>query len=240
MRERGAEGDADDHGTATLEDCEDVAIAADKFQHTLFGLTLDGHVYWEAYNTTYSTPLASTPSWLNPDLRDALGFSGDEVVTNVDFERYRLVADNLPPSMMVLARPMERLYRGTEQGGSDADLIGGDSYAVATYDRKTTEADFTLEGPADGNDETCKWRREMVPRLHKGMAVTLYQDWPETRRSSESCDGETYNSLQTTELDGYRGRLLGWMSENAAGLIRWPGRLRSRAAMTLRFKERDG
>jgi len=241
LRTRGAVGDADDRGVDTLEDLENAAVGGGAYDKTHFGVTEDGHVWWEVFYSTYptGTPVATTPTWHAADLRDALGFSGNEVVTNVESYRYRLVADNPIPGFMLPERPLTRLDRGTEQGGSAAALIGGGSYHVETHDYATAEIDFILGGPADAVDETCQWRRDMVPRLHDGAPVTVYQDWPETRRNGVGCMDDTYDTLRTVEHDGYRGRLLLWMQGNAASMMRWAGALRSRSSVALRMRERE-
>jgi len=239
-RTRGSVGDADDGTTdGCLEALEDAVASTGSSQHTHMGLTADGRVWWEVTYTTYATTAAAAVTWNNPDLRDALGFTGDEIVTNVDVYRYRIEGTNVPPSLMLFERPLTRVDHGTEQSGSSAALIGGGSYHVDVSDYPTTEVDFIIGGPADAVDESCRWLRTMVPQLHDGAPVTLYQDYPEFRRRGWACLGDNYDSLRTVEHDGYRGRLLLWMTGNAGSLLRWAGALRSRASIALRMRERE-
>lgn len=176
-----------------------------------WGINNAGKVY-----CTRPTGTSDPITWLSTTFAYRLGFTKNETEVNVD-GRSTLTATYMCPGCYFPSRSIETIERITRETTGTQQLTSGavSSNHVATL--SGWRIVFWVDGPADETDSHRLWIERCVQEFwHLGTGVTLYQHWGDTRRGLAAWkvrgSQKAYDLLYTTEYNGYRGRLLTWIS----------------------------
>jgi len=237
LRELGIVADADDsHATDNIQTLDNTAN--DPVARSIqWGLTDAGYVYWSA------PALAgiAAPTWTDTAFRDALGFSGAEVIDTATYPGLSFMAADHRPRAYALhpTRPVERQTRTVAHMATAARRMDGAWSSNLAGHFPGWAVEFYLDGPADSRDLHRGYLEAFLETVRHGARVTLYQDLGETRRALPPPNAGDYSELYTPELNGYRGRLLLRLDPSSGSNYdaRWPSDLRRRKLVTLNFTD---
>jgi len=189
----------------------------------------------------WSTPgLDSDIVWDNDTLKRELGFTGDEprVSASSTFGAWSF-SDGLTRGIVIPWRPFVFNDPFVEQEGDAKRQRNGDWTGVDRGSFVLRRFAFWLDGPSEvctavgpsrRYDNSEHWLRYCLPRLITGRVVTLYQDWGDSRTAAYTTDGAEYSNTVTVEIEGYRGRLFGRVTNTAkARALTWPHRIKRRS-----------
>lgn len=192
----------------------------------------DGHAHW-------SSPSSTSITWVNTSFRDALGFTGSETVTFSPLFGYASTSTYPIAGVIVPSRPVARQNPGAIEETSAKRTMGNGwaSSTRGTFQQHTIF--FYLDGPLDCKDEMQHWLRRCLPYLSTGRGVTLYQDWGDSRLAARDFDNlDAYSDTYTSEENGFRGRIEGWVVDNSgARYMEFEHRYRRRIPLTLVIEE---
>lgn len=236
-----AESDADGaFPTTNLEYLEHDAGVSDDSR---WGLTDAGYVY-----TSWATGGAGGLTWGVTDaavaFRERLGFTGEETTTTTGNLNV-VVAANRPKGFIVPTRPLAQQNRAYDHDTRTARLRGGGAALNRVTEWHEQRIAFKVGGPAAEVDEARHWLDRCLPYMRPGENVTLYQDWPETRRGRADLNRPAadapYGVLYTGERDGFRGRVrcIRGLSDTGAQVTNWTNDVRLLFEVQMTLEERD-
>ena len=192
----------------------------------------EGRAVW---SSTTNTAL----SWTSTTFRDALGFDGSESVIAGAGGTYTSTSTYPIAGVLIPSRPVARQNPGVAEESSSRRTMGDGwvSSCRGTFQQHTVV--FYIDGPLDCKDEMSHWLRRCLPRLCNGRKVTLYQDWGDSRLAAREFDNvDAYSLTYTSEEDGFRGRIEGWVADNSgARFMEFENRYRRRIPATLLIEE---
>jgi len=200
------EGDADALApTTNLEALDHSYVVAETVRWGIRLVDGRGHVY-----TAREEGMGGPVTWISASFRQRLGFSGREVETT-DGDIKMLTADNPLPGFIVPQRPIDDIIPGYGAQVEAERLRGGSPVSSEISDWTTFRLSFYLGGRASRINESTHWHRYVLPYLHPGRLVTVYQEWGDPRRARHdrirTSNDEAYSTLYTEEFEGRRGRL---------------------------------
>ncbi len=198
LRPRGGPGDLDDDGF-TLQSLDPL---------TWWGIER-GRVWWA------TTAATTGMDWLSTTFRDRLGFTGDEELT-VWGDLYDVrgqIADRLLPGWVEPSRPLRRQRPRSESIGATVRLIDGSYASSEIGDYRGWTIEGWIDGLQDVGDDLHRHYLDLIAHYAPpGWPLTLYQDVGESRRTLDprraTADRDPYDLLYTSEVGGYRGRIL--------------------------------
>lgn len=203
LRVRNSPFDLDDTGIWCLED---------ELEGLTWGVQEDGRIWWASEEKP--TVIGGLPSsWGQAAIMRRLGFTGLEPMITWGtglHQRHGQVATY--PVGVCPSRPLRRQLPRVESVGGELRLTDGrySGVTVGTY------PGWDLEGWIDGRldlgiDQHRVWLDLITKWAPPGRPLTFYQDMGESRRASREPGDQfrdAYSSLYTSEMAGYRGRIL--------------------------------
>ena len=191
----------------------------------------DGHAAW-------ASPSSAAISWASTDFRDLLGFTVNEAVTLTAPSTYGSTSTYPIAGVLV---PSREVVRQPPRVHEESSFMRTDSNGLVGVLRNTFPQhalDFHLDGPLDCKDEMSHWLKKCMPRLSNGRRINFYQDWGDSRLAANVW-AQDYGDTYTVELDGFRGRIEGWVADNGgARAMTFPFRLRRRIPLSIIIEER--
>lgn len=227
--------DLDDKGgTRTLETADN--DAAGGVQRDLrWGINADGKVYAVRRTGTHD-PI----TWVSTSFRDRLGFTGDEVEAT-DGNYKVLTATCHLPGLIPPSRVTDRHEFEPKSHGASLALMDGSMSGVTLATTIDHRIQWFLDGPGDCVEMWQHFQRRVIPYLGPGTRLTWYQEGiGDTRRAAPAhivtTSQPAYDVLYTTQSNGYRGRIIGFIHEGDHP-IRWPGVHMHRVPMEFLLRE---
>ena len=229
MRNKSTVNDAD--GFTTLPSLEELDRAANTGYFITWFIDDSGRV-----NCSYVSG-AGDISWSSTEIRDLLGFTGDETPTGTTHKL--LTATYKASGVLIPSRPYQSHHLRGENVAQARRLIGGGyvSNHIGTY--VTSVLRFDLDALLDSSDDYRHFTDRWVPLCSPGERVNFYQGWGDSRRALPSASVNSsqpaYDTLYTSEDNGEYGRVRGSLITEAFDLI-YPGRLKRRVPVTMEIE----
>lgn len=176
-------------------------------------------------------------SWSSTEIRDLLGFTGDETPTGTTHKL--LTATYKASGVLIPSRPYQSHHLRGENVAQARRLIGGGyvSNYIGTY--VTSVLRFDLDALLDSSDDYRHFTDRWVPFCSPGERVNFYQGWGDSRRAlpsaSVNSSQSAYDTLYTSEDNGEYGRVRGSLITESFDLI-YPGRLKRRVPVTMEIE----
>ena len=176
-------------------------------------------------------------SWSSAEIRNLLGFTGDETPTGTTHKL--LTATYKASGVLIPSRPYQSHHLRGENVAQARRLIGGGyvSNHIGTY--VTSVLRFDLDALLDSSDDYRHFTDRWVPFCSPGERVNFYQGWGDSRRALPSASVNSsqpaYDTLYTSEDNGEYGRVRGSLITEAFDLI-YPGRLKRRVPVTMEIE----
>ena len=176
-------------------------------------------------------------SWSSTEIRDLLGFTGDETPTGTTHKL--LTATYKASGVLIPSRPYQSHHLRGENVAQARRLIGGGyvSNHIGTY--VTSVLRFDLDALLDSSDDYRHFTDRWVPFCSPGERVNFYQGWGDSRRAlptaSVNSSQPAYDTLYTSEDNGEYGRVRGSLITESFDLI-YPGRLKRRVPVTMEIE----
>lgn len=197
--------DEDEPAFNSLQYMDNAAFAVDDYNWLM---TDDGYVMlsWGTLSATFD------PNWQNDELRQYLGFTGDETVQAGADHRY--VKATYPPAWVLLPDSLAEYRPGVNRDGV-AVQVGRQFYPVNRGDYPAISVGFYLRGPATQDDQITHFHERFIPLVPQGGRLTLYRSWGDPRRAKREHTASTvtgeepYTLTRNAEFDGERGRFVG-------------------------------
>ena len=206
MRARGAIADADDvWNTGNIVSLEQRLNLAGRIDDRI-GINQNGHVFvtWQDFLNRGSL------TWPSATFRNRLGFDGTTGETALfgGTTHYRAIANNPLPGFLVPTRPLGSITLVRTNDGAQAVRLGdGTMHSFRPMTFPVYEMDFWLGGSVASVDEHRHFLDHFLRYAEVGQRCTLFQEWGDSRRAIDNRTINSYSLLQTTEYNGYRGRL---------------------------------
>lgn len=228
-RSRG-NSDIDDTASNTLEGQDVSATGLD----TRWMIDDQGHVVNSASVTISAITWTSTTL----EMRNYLGFTGEEVATNENF--YNITRATYPcTGVLVPSRPYQDNHLIVNNVSQSKRKIGG-GYAsnfIGSY--ITSSVGFDLDARLDEIDLYRHFTDKFISHISLGERLNFYQVWGDSRRSLISSDANTsqpaHDLIYTSSRNGYEGRIRGSMTNSTFDLV-YPTRLRRRVPVRMRIE----
>jgi len=221
--------DSDSFGLSSLESLDNTALSSETITWTL---TDEGFVQCHYTNTQGDI------SWNSTEIRDLLGFTGDEDPV-VDGAESRLTASKHSKTVLFPTRPIQSQHSNVENVAQFRRFIGG-GYAsnfVGSY--VTTLLNFDLDAQLDSKDDYRHFANQFARFISPGERINFYQCWGDSRRSLRddqiTSSQSAYDLLFTSEVNGERGRLRASCLTPSFDL-NYPVRLHRRVPVTLELE----
>jgi len=176
-------------------------------------------------------------SWSSTEIRNLLGFTGDETPTGTTHKL--LTATYTASGVLIPSRPYQSHHLRGENVAQARRLIGGGyvSNHIGTY--VTSVLRFDLDALLDSSDDYRHFTDRWVPYCSPGERVNFYQGWGDSRRALPSASVNSsqpaYDTLYTSEDNGEYGRVRGSLTTESFDLI-YPGRLKRRVPVTMEIE----
>ena len=230
IRDRSAVSDADVFGLASLEERDQAAMSDDRIS---WFIDDTGRVA-----SSYLTSLGSI-SWSSTEIRDLLGFTGDETPVVYSSSYSLITATHKAAGVLVPSRPYQRHHIKAENVSQSRRLIGGGyvSNYVGTY--ATSMLNFDLDARLDLSDDYQHFIHRWMPYASSGERVNFYQSWGDSRRALRTdqinASQPAYDSLFTSESNGDCGRIRSSIVTPVFDLS-YPTRLRRRVPVSMELE----
>ncbi|MGA1718195.1 MAG: hypothetical protein ACO38Q_05300 [Aquiluna sp.] len=230
LRNKSTINDAD--AFSTMPSISEIDRAANATQISWF-LDSEGRV-----NCSYLTSIGHI-TWDSSDVRDLLGFTGDETPTTYATSYSLLTATHKAAGVLIPTRPYQQHHLRGENMGQARRLIGGGyvSNYIGTY--ITSILRFDLDALLDSTDDYQHFVNRWLPYCGSGERVNFYQGWGDSRRSlptaSVYAGQPAYDTLYTSEDNGAYGRIRGSLTTDKFDLV-YPGRLRRRVPVSMEIE----
>ena len=182
----------------------------------------------------YRTSLGDI-TWNSTAIRDALGFTGDEVPV-VDGTVSRLTSTYKSHSVLLPSRPYQSHHLRVENLSQSRRKIGGGyvSNYIGTY--ITSVLRFDLDALLDSQDDYRHFANKWLKLCSEGERVNLYQSWGDSRRAlitaDVNADQPAYDDIYTSENNGELGRVRGTLLSAQFDLT-YPSRLKRRVPVNM-------
>jgi len=225
-----AVNDADEFPLTSLTELDSTAQSATDI--TWF-IDSDGRV-----NCSYLSSIGHI-SWSSSEIRDLLGFTGDETPVTYATTYSLLTATHKAAGVLIPTRPYQQHHLRGENMGQARRLIGGGyvSNYIGTY--ITSILRFDLDALLDSTDDYQHFVNRWLPYCGSGERVNFYQGWGDSRRSlptaSVYAGQPAYDTLYTSEDNGAYGRIRGSLTTDKFDLV-YPGRLRRRVPVSMEIE----
>ena len=226
IRERGTTNDIDDVNTTNC--LEQLDINANSSSEIHWYIDNNGHV-----NCDYDLSLSDI-TWDSVSFRDALGFTGDEVVSTTVYSK-TITASNPLKGALFPSRPIESHHLSVESVVDYQRIIGGGYTSNSRGAYTSSILRFHLDASADQKDLYKHFIDSFVPYVATGEKIVFYQEWGDSRRASTSV-ASNYGLLYTVEDEGYKGRILGHLTDPTSFDLSYPSRIRRRVPISMRIE----
>lgn len=243
LRDLGDENDADDPSNVNVvleqRDNNENDNANRNFR---WFVTDAGHIGWACRSSVAAS--ASPVTWVSTGLRDLMGFSGNEPISNDGFSNYQ-IGDYPAQACLVPTRPVETLTRHSDRVDAAVGLVNGRIVGNLAGTYQHVDVAFWIDGPMDSTNLHRHWLERVTPYMSRGRRVSFYGEWGDPRRGLLGYDvTETqpaYDLLYTSEQDGEYGRTRSRVAldESARTVVQWPGSLRRRAPAVLLLRKAE-
>lgn len=228
-RDRSTINDADVFGLDSLEKLDQAAHA----NGIAWLLTDDGYV-----QCSYNTALGHI-TWSSTELRDLLGFTGNESPSTYATSYSLLTATHKASGVLIPSRPYQRHHLRAENVGQSRRLIGGGYVSNHIGSYITSSLGFALDALLDEVDDYRQFTDRWVPYCSTGERVNLYLGWGDSRRALRSAlvtgSQAAYDELYTSEDNGEYGRVRGSLTTNSFELV-YPTRLKRRVPVDMEIE----
>jgi len=228
MRDRGAEGDADDiYSTTCLEYLHKIHVANPNLRWLIND---EGKC-----EVRYLTSIGSLV-WSSTTFRDRLGFTGSESVVASGTWSV-ITADNYMGGVLIPSRPVENHHMKIQQVTSSRRKLGGGytSNMLGSYNQSSIR--FHLDASADQRDLYRHYTDHFIKYVGEGERINFYQQWGDSRRSlitaSINTSQPAYDLLYTSEMNGERGRIRGSMISGQTYDLVYPTRIKKRVPIII-------
>lgn len=229
MRDKSTINDAD--AFATLTSLEELDRAANPGYFVTWFIDDTGRV-----NCSYVSG-AGDISWSSTEIRNLLGFSGEETPTGTTYKL--LTATYKASGVLIPSRPYQSHHLRGENVAQARRLIGGGYVSNQIGSYITSVLRFDLDALLDTSDDYRHFLDNWVPFCSPGERVNFYQGWGDSRRSLPSASVNStqsaYDTLYTSEDNGEYGRVRGSLVTESFDLI-YPGRLKRRVPVTMEIE----
>lgn len=237
LRARSSAADLDDiHASDCLEARLNAKFSA-VVQSVRVAFTADGRLTISA-----PTSVFSSMAFASAAVRAAIGASGNETTTTANSYRY-WTADYYFPGLLIPTRTWRGLQPESLDVGSAVRSASGALSGTNLGSFRRWAADFYLDGPADLRDLHMHYVQRCAPHWVRGRSLAVWQEWGDPRRALDphevTADQPPYDTLYTSERGGYQGRRRLVVSADAAPArqVRWPGKQRQRAPVSLLLED---
>ena len=214
----------------TLQDIHATALSDGDLRWLI---TDDGYVQLK-----YKTSLGSF-SWDSTSFRDRLGFTGDETVsTSIVTPTFDTITATYPlAGALFPSRPIENHHLMVESVSDYQRIIGGGYTSNSRGAYTSSILRFHLDASQDQKDLYRHFIDKFVPYVATGEKITFYQEWGDSRKSASIVSQEgDYSSSYTIEDDGYKGRIVGHLTEPRSFDLFYPSRIRRRVPIQMRIE----
>jgi hypothetical protein len=221
--------DADDFGLTSLQELDNTAMGSSSITWLI---TDSGHTQCH-----YPTAVGDL-TWLNDELRNLLGFTGDEQPV-LDGLTYRLTSTYKCSGVLIPSRPYQSHHLSVEQVSQSRRKIGGGYVAnyIGTY--VSSQLTFDLDALLDAVDDYRHFTNKFLPLVSDGERINFYQSWGDSRRAlitaDVNADQPAYDSLYTSEHNGAYGRIRGSL-KTASYDLSYPTRLQRRVPVSVEIE----
>ena len=188
-----------------------------------WGIDSDGHVFSSWPQGVGDLSWRGTAAAVA--LRNALGFTGNEVISPVVIGgRQTVTAAYVCPSLLFLTRGFSRWNERLVQDSSVVQMLSGELRGRKHYTAVEYDLSFSLKGPTATRDESAWALRRVFPLLTKGARCSVYLRWGDPRRSRSEAElftGRTTDVIgasasNTTLFSGLEGRRMCRVSSASA------------------------
>jgi len=219
-----------DNVANTLQKIHSAAVSDDDLRWLI---TDEGYV-----QIKYKTSLGAF-SWDSTSFRDRLGFTGNESAsTSIVVPTFDTITATYPlPGALFPSRPIENHHLMSESVSDFNRIIGGGYTSNSRGVYTSSVLRFHLDASQDQKDLYRHFTDQFLPYVGTGEKITFYQEWGDSRRSSTIVDrsGE-YSTLYTIEDDGYKGRIIGHLTDPKTFDLVYPTRIRRRVPIQMRIE----
>ena len=223
-------GNDADNISNTLQKIHSTALSDDDLRWLI---TDDGYVQLK-----YKTSLGSF-SWVSTSFKKRLGFTGGEAVnTSLVTPTFDTIKASYPlAGALFPSRPIESHHLMIESVSDYHRIIGG-GYTSNTRGAYTSSIlRFHLDASQDQKDLYRHFIDQFIPYVGTGDKITFYQEWGDSRRASTIVEQEgSYSSLYTIEDNGYKGRIIGHLTDPTSFDLSYPSRIRRRVPISMRIE----
>ena len=221
-------------------DADNVANTLQKIHSTALS---DGDLRWlitdDGYvQLKYKTSLGSF-SWVSTSFRDRLGFTGGETVnTSLVVPTFDTITATYPlKGALFPSRPIENHHLMIESIVDYQRIIGGGYTSNSRGAYTSSILRFHLDASQDQKDLYRHFIDDFIPYVATGEKLTFYQEWGDSRRSASIVSqAGSYSSLYTIEDDGYKGRIIGHLTDPSSFDLSYPSRIRRRVPIQMRIE----
>lgn len=178
-------------------------------------------------------------SWSSSEIRDLLGFTGDETPVTYATTYSLLTATHKAAGVLIPTRPYQQHHIRAENVAQSRRLIGGGytSNHIGSY--QTSVLSFDLDALLDSTDDYQHFIHRWVPYCSPGERVNFYQGWGDSRRALRTYEvtgsQDAYDRLYTSEDNGEYGRIRGSLTTESFDLV-YPSRLKRRVPVYMEIE----
>jgi hypothetical protein len=177
-------------------------------------------------------------SWSNIDLRNRLGFTGNE--TAIIKNGYSvLTADNYCPGVLIPSRPYKKNSLSVDNSSQSRRMIGGGYVSNYIGSYVFNNLSFDLDARLDKIDLYRHFTNNFISYISQGERINFYQVLGDSRRSlihaSSNFNQASHDLLYTTSRNGYEGRVRASLLSSSFNLS-YPGSLRRRVPVSIRIE----
>lgn len=199
-------------------------------QSISWGINDKGYVF---YISNQDDPLAWYTTALAKEFKMLLGFTG-ETVTPLLGSNYKHTASSPCAWSLFFSRPFDSIDPTVIPLGSGVRLANGQTASISYGTAYGWSMTGWLDGPSDTYDRHMHLIRRVGPLMGPGKMVSVSQDWGDSRRGRRIEEGGAYNVDATVEMNGYRGLIIGAITEDRGPYsVSWPQNIRQRSPFSL-------
>jgi len=219
-----------DNVSNTLQKIHSAAVSDDDLRWLI---TDEGYV-----QIKYKTSLGAF-SWDSTSFRDRLGFTGDETAsTSIVVPAFDTITATYPlPGALFPSRPIESHHLMSESVSDFNRIIGGGYTSNSRGVYSSSVLRFHLDASQDQKDLYRHFTDRFLPYVNTGEKITFYQEWGDSRRAATIASrAGVYDTLRTIEDDGYKGRIIGFLTDPKTFDLIYPSRIRRRVPIQMRIE----